>query len=303
MEAPRDYGLAGWFTGGAMPGEDGRRSSRATSTPSRARRCSTGCGTWAAATPSGCGGPTAAGSASRSPAPLATPRPSSPPRPSSGRSRPGPAPDHLQRLRPVERPLPGQRGRHGNPNGLEVTHPSEDDNAVFLQAGRDLPRQARQAKDRVLELPQTPSGSCQRGSWRPGRAPRFERTERWGTTMALARDSPSIQGDVPGPDPARAPPSKAAAGGARLSGAAGGVYLAKQGPRRGAPLPPRAGHAWSTFGPHAIGVQRFPTVSNGPSGTSFAQATAAILGKQALGRTLIRMRALVQVQPGPLYRP
>ena len=42
-----------------------------------------------------------------------------------------------------------------------------------------------------------------------------------------------------------------------------GVYLAKQGPRRGAPLPPRAGHAWSTFGPHAIGVQRFPTVSNG----------------------------------------
>jgi hypothetical protein len=38
----------------------------------------------------------------------------------------------------------------------------------------------------------------------------------------LARDSPSIQGDVPGPDPARAPPSKAVAGGARLSGAAGG---------------------------------------------------------------------------------
>jgi hypothetical protein len=40
-----------------------------------------------------------------------------------------------------------------------VTHPSEDDNAVFLQDGRDLPRQARQAKDRVLELPQTPSGA------------------------------------------------------------------------------------------------------------------------------------------------
>ena len=23
MEVPRDYGLAGWFTGGAMPGQDG----------------------------------------------------------------------------------------------------------------------------------------------------------------------------------------------------------------------------------------------------------------------------------------
>jgi hypothetical protein len=42
--------------------------------------------------------------------------------------------------------------------------------------------------------------------------------------------------------------------------------------------------AWSTFGPHPIGYERFLTVSNG---TSFAQATAAILGKQALGRTLI----------------
>jgi hypothetical protein len=39
--------------------------------------------------------------------------------------------------------------------------------------------------------------------------------------------------------------------------------------------------AWSTFGPHAIGVERFATVS---SGTSFVQATAAILGKQALGQ-------------------
>jgi len=56
------------------------------------------------------------------------------------------------------------------------------------------------------------------------------------------------------------------------------------GPRR-ARFGPLSGPAWSTFGPHAIGTQRFPTVS---SGTSFAQATDAILGKQALGRTLIR---------------
>ena len=39
--------------------------------------------------------------------------------------------------------------------------------------------------------------------------------------------------------------------------------------------------AWSTFGPHPIGCERFLTVSNG---TSFAQATAAILRKQSLGQ-------------------
>jgi hypothetical protein len=47
---------------------------------------------------------------------------------------------------------------------------------------------------------------------------------------------------------------------------------------RGAPLPLRAGRAWSTFGPHAIGAERFVTVS---SGASFAQVAGAILGKQA----------------------
>jgi hypothetical protein len=36
--------------------------------------------------------------------------------------------------------------------------------------------------------------------------------------------------------------------------------------------------AWSTFGPHSIGAERFPTVS---SGASFAQVAGAILGKQA----------------------
>jgi hypothetical protein len=35
---------------------------------------------------------------------------------------------------------------------------------------------------------------------------------------------------------------------------------------------------WSTFGPHAIGAERFATVS---SGASFAQMEGAILGKQA----------------------
>jgi hypothetical protein len=57
---------------------------------------------------------------------------------------------------------------------------------------------------------------------------------------------------------------------------------------------------WSTFGPHAIGSERFVTVS---SGRSFAQVAGAILRKQARGRTLIRMRPLVQVQPGPQIGP
>jgi hypothetical protein len=41
---------------------------------------------------------------------------------------------------------------------------------------------------------------------------------------------------------------------------------------------PRAMRAWSTFGPHAIGPERFIAVS---SGTSLAQVAGAILGKQA----------------------
>jgi len=91
------------------------------------------------------------------------------------------------------------------------------------------------------------------------------------------RDSPSIQGDVPGPDPARAPPTKAIAQ----------AGLACRGSRRGLPCQPRSarrsaaapasGRAWSTFGPHAIGAERFLAVA---SGTSFAQVADAILRKQ-----------------------
>ena len=46
--------------------------------------------------------------------------------------------------------------------------------------------------------------------------------------------------------------------------------------------------AWSTFGPQAIGTERFATVS---SGRSFEQVAGAILGKQARCRTLIRTRS------------
>ena len=38
---------------------------------------------------------------------------------------------------------------------------------------------------------------------------------------------------------------------------------------------------WSTFGPHAIGTERFATVS---SGASFAQLAGGILGKRACGQ-------------------
>jgi hypothetical protein len=41
----------------------------------------------------------------------------------------------------------------------------------------------------------------------------------------------------------------------------------------------RKSRTWSTFGPHAIGTERFATVS---SGASFAQVAGGILGKQAL---------------------
>jgi hypothetical protein len=52
-------------------------------------------------------------------------------------------------------------------------------------------------------------------------------------------------------------------------------------PTRGLATPPSQRdppRAWSTFGPHTIGAQRFIAVS---SGASFAQVAGTILGKQA----------------------
>ena len=48
-----------------------------------------------------------------------------------------------------------------------------------------------------------------------------------------------------------------------LVGAAGGVSLLAK--VRDAGPAPQAGHAWSTFGPHAIGTERFATVSSDAS--------------------------------------
>jgi hypothetical protein len=109
-------------------------------------------------------------------------------------------------------------------------------------------------------------------SWRPDR-PRqrpswvwFEQAGCWGTNLPLTRDSPPIQGDVPGPDPARAPPNKAIArAGLACRGQSAGVSLASQGPPGGAPLPRRAGRLWSMFGPHPMGADRYAAVTGGRS--------------------------------------
>ena len=122
---------------------------------------------------------------------------------------------------------------HGQPHsGLDLCHPRSAE--VTTQADLAL-KQGVGGSRLALVLP----ASCSR---RPSSCTWFEPTRGWGITMPLTRDSPSIQGDVPGPDPAGAPPNKAIAqAGLACRGQPAGVYLASQGPPSGAPLPPRAG--------------------------------------------------------------
>jgi hypothetical protein len=91
----------------------------------------------------------------------------------------------------------------------------------------------------------------------------FEPAGGWGTTMPLTRDSPSTQGDVPGPDPARAPlPRRSPRWGSPVGAAGGGLpCLGKV--RHAERRCPASGRAWSTVGPHAIGAERFVAVSSG----------------------------------------
>jgi hypothetical protein len=117
---------------------------------------------------------------------------------------------------------------------------------------------------------------------------RFQEEGPLGTTMPVTRDSPSIQGDVPGPDPARAPPNKAIAmAGLACRGSRRWSALPRQGPRCGAPLPPRAAclvHVWSTrHRSRAVrnGLQWSPAVSGG---ASVAQVAGLFLGEQAVGQ-------------------
>jgi len=67
----------------------------------------------------------------------------------------------------------------------------------------------------------------------------FARAGSWGTTTSVTRDSPSIQGDVPGPNPARAPLARRLPGrGSLVGGNRRGSTLPAQGPlRRGAAVP------------------------------------------------------------------
>jgi hypothetical protein len=126
---------------------------------------------------------------------------------------------------------------------------------------------------------------------------RFQEEGRLGTTMAGDQGQPVYIGGCPWPTPRQGCPSKAVAGRGSLVGVS----------RRGLPcqassaMRRAAAPASGVPGPRLVhtpsepsGSQRSPAVS---SGTSFAQATDAILGKQALGRTLIRMRSRVHGRP------
>ena len=81
-----------------------------------------------------------------------------------------------------------------------------------------------------------------------------------------------------------------------MSGAAGGSLPCQPRSATRSAAAPRAGRAWSTFGPHAIGTERFATVS---SGTSSRRSRVRSCGNRTGSRTLIRMRSQVQVLAGP----
>jgi hypothetical protein len=58
----------------------------------------------------------------------------------------------------------------------------------------------------------------------------------------------------------------------------------------------RPADIWSTFGPHAIGAERFPAVS---SSSQLRRWQVRSWGNRPGGRTLIRMRSQDQVLAGP----
>jgi hypothetical protein len=185
---------------------------------------------------------------------------------------------------PRQQPLvPGghERSRPANPESQVIRHPPlRPRKAKQRGAGSNptSPAAAHQLRDTTTDQPRGPMSSKH-----PPSSAWFEHAACWGTTMPVTRDSPSILGDVPGPDPARAPPNKAIARAGSLSGVAGGGLLASQGPRRGAPLPPRASvpvHVWSTCHRNRAvpsGLQWSPAVHRSP------RSQAPILGKRARG--------------------
>jgi hypothetical protein len=146
-----------------------------------------------------------------------------------------------------------------------------------FRTGPDSPVRSRRAFESHLPRRRASSSDARTSG-------RFQEVGRLGTTMPVTRDSPSIQGDVSGPDPARASPSKAVAGRGSLVG----------GSRRGLPCQARsamrraAAPASGVLGPRLVhapsdpsGSQQSPAVS---SGSSFGQVAGAILRKQARGQ-------------------
>jgi hypothetical protein len=120
---------------------------------------------------------------------------------------------------------------------------------------RTLPELALQARVGRSRLALVLPASCSR----PSPCAWFEPTRDWGITMPLTRDSPSIQGDVPGPDPARAPPNKAIAqAGLACRGQPAGVYLASARSATRSAAASAAGRAWSRLGHTPSEEQQLP---------------------------------------------
>jgi len=91
----------------------------------------------------------------------------------------------------------------------------------------------------------------------------FEPAGAWGTTMPLVRDSPSRQGMSLARTPPGLPlPRRLPRRGSLVGGSGGGLPCQARSARRSVAAP-ASGRAWSTFGPHAIGAQRFVAVSSG----------------------------------------
>jgi len=85
-----------------------------------------------------------------------------------------------------------------------------------------------------------------------------------------------------------------------LVGAAGGGLPCQPRSATRCAAAPRAGRAWSTFGPNPIGAERFAAVSNG---ASFAQVVGTILGKQGQAQIPDKDEAAGSSPARPTNRP
>jgi hypothetical protein len=126
----------------------------------------------------------------------------------------------------------------------------------------------------------------------PPSCARFDHSGRWGTSMPVTRDGPSLQGDVPGPDPARAPPNKAIAQAGSLVGQPAGVSPGSQGSAMRSAAAP---HERDVPGPCLGHTPRNRAVLSGHQRYVVLQVTDEILPIRPECRALIRMRSSGQV--------